>query len=121
MNKYNFCFKARLILSLLLTISLSGLSYAEQTLPKHYPDSFGAKGFIQSVNLAKQEINMDGVTYSTNIGTIAYDKKGNKTSLLNLSKGTKVGVEFIRHTKKRWEIKKVWILPSNHKVESHAG
>jgi len=121
MNKYNGCYKARLVLGLLLTLSMVGFSIAEQTLPKHYPDNFHAEGFISSVVLAKQQIILDGIIYSTNISTTAYDKNGSKISLLRLSTGTKVGVEFIRHDKKRWEINKVWILPSNYDVESHAG
>ena len=121
MSKSNYRYLLGLIIGMMLSVGSFGLTYAEQTLPKHYPAQFDAEGFIHSTNLGKQEINLDGIKYSTNISTVAYDRNGKSTSLLSLSKGTKVGVEFIRHEKKMWEINKVWILPSNYKVEPHSG
>ncbi len=105
---------------LLATITVSPIIQAQQ-LPKHYPTTLEAEGYIHGANFTKQLVNLDGATYRITPNTVVYNRLGKKVSLFNLTKGTKVGVKFIRSKNKRWAIEEFWILPSNYKVEPHAG
>ena len=119
MYKINYQYFLRLIIGLALSFSLLGISYAEQTLPKHYPQQFDFDGYVDKVNIAKQTIYISGIPYELNLSSIAYNLKGIKTSLLNLTSKTKVGVQLLPYVKgQKRVVSKIWVLPKNYELDS---
>ena len=118
MNKINYHYSFRVFFGLMLSLSLFGFSYAQQTLPKHYPQYFDLDGYVTEVNITRQVINLNGFPYNMNLETIAYDLKGGKMSLLSLNSKMKVGVKLSPFVKGQPQIvRTIWVLPPNYNLE----
>ncbi len=118
MYKTNYQFYLRFISVLILLFGLFGLSYANQKLPKHYPQQFDLDGYIHNVDIAKQNIQINGYTYGMSLQTVAYGLNGEKISLLSLASKTKIGVVMSPYVKgQKRTVSKIWILPSSYELE----
>jgi len=119
MNKTNYWYFSRFVAGLILSFSLLGHTVANQALPKHYPQQFDFDGTVDKVDIAKQIINISGNPYDMTLTTIAYDLKGNTTSLLNLNSKTKVGVQLTPYIEgQKRVVSKIWILPANYELDT---
>ena len=119
MNKLSYRYYLRLFVGLMLSFSLFGLTYAGQTLPKHYPQNFDVDGYVTSVNIKSQTINISGYPYGMRLDTTAYGLNGTKISLLSLTSKTKVGIQLFPYVKDQTRaVSKIWVLPSDYELES---
>jgi len=119
MYKFNFHNNIRLVFGLILSASLIGLSFANQTLPNHYPQEFDFDGHVSEVNINKQVILINGYPYNLGLATTAYGLKGQVISILSLTNDTKVGVVLSPYVKDiKRVVSKIWVLPAEYNLKA---